>query len=107
MECLASNVHVMDWHFPLKKVGNVTYSCGTYNAGLITPTKETMQKAMWLVAYNYANNVQGANEQHANVIVDGFHWKEASFQGYLEFDREIRRLQNIGKRSRNLEVSTL
>nr|WPR18700.1 MAG: hypothetical protein [Skomarfal virus 53] len=75
MECMAPKVHMMDWKISLKSVGKVHYSGGSYASGLVTPAKDTKEKAMWLVAYNYANNLQGANEQHANVIVDELHWK--------------------------------
>ncbi len=76
MECLAPKIHIMDWKIPLTKVGKVTYDGGTYqSAGYVTVTNANKEKGMWLVAYNYANNLQGSNEQHANVIVEELHWK--------------------------------
>lgn len=76
MECLAPKVHIMDWKVPLAKVGTVHYDGGTYqSAGYVTATSTNKEKGLWLVAYNYANNLQGSNEQHANVIVDELHWK--------------------------------
>ena len=78
MECLAPRVHLMDWKVPLNKVGKVTFGGGTYNNfGYVTNNSSngTKEKGMWLVCYNYANNLQGTNEQHNNVIVDELHWK--------------------------------
>jgi hypothetical protein len=75
MECLAPKVHMMDWKLSLKKVGKVTYTGGTYTDGNIYPERTTKQKAMWLVAYNYANNIQGANPQLPNVIIEELRWE--------------------------------
>lgn len=76
METLAPKVHIMDWKVPLTKVGKVHFEGGTYqSSGYVTATNSNKEKGMWLVAYNYANNLQGSNEQHANVIVDELHWK--------------------------------
>jgi hypothetical protein len=78
METMAPRVHMMDWKISLAKVGKVTFNGGTYNAsGFITNniSNGVKEKGLWLVAYNYANNIQGSNEQHANVLVDELHWK--------------------------------
>ncbi len=78
MESLAPKVHLMDWKLSLAKVGKVTFAGGTYNsAGYVTNNSANgvKEKGLWLVAYNYSNNLQGQNEQHANVIVDELHWK--------------------------------
>ena len=76
METLAPKIHMMDWKVPLTKVGKVTYNGRTYQSdGYVTANTGVKEKAMWLVAYNYANNLQGSNEQHANVIVEELNWK--------------------------------
>ena len=74
MQTLAPKVHIMDWKISLAKVGKVTYNGGTYVDGNIHPERTTKEKAMWLVAYNYANNIQGANPQLPNVIIDELRW---------------------------------
>lgn len=79
MQAFAPKVYLMDWTCSLKKVGKVVYNGGTYTTGggaaFNTPAVIPKQKALWLLAYNYANNLQGESNVNANVFVDEIHWK--------------------------------
>lgn len=79
MRCFAPKTKLIDWNVSLKRVGKVTYNGGTYGVSgsysFNQPAVIPKQKALWLLAYNYSNNLQGTNEQNANVLVDELHWK--------------------------------